>query len=43
MGLVPKRLPSSKMGGLGEPRQLIIYYPEQGAPVDRNDVDTMMA
>jgi hypothetical protein len=22
MGLVPKRLPSSEMGGLGEPRQL---------------------
>jgi hypothetical protein len=22
MGLVPKRLPSSKMGGLGEPRQI---------------------
>jgi hypothetical protein len=25
MGLVPKELPSSEMGGLGEPRQLRIY------------------
>jgi hypothetical protein len=30
MGLVPKRLPSSKMGGLGEPRQIGDDLFEQG-------------
>jgi hypothetical protein len=28
MGLVPKRLPNSKMGGLGEPRQPATYREE---------------
>jgi hypothetical protein len=34
MGLVPKRLPSSEMGGLGEPRQTGSWIEEQGGPIN---------
>jgi hypothetical protein len=42
MGLVPKRLPSSEMGGLGEPRQGSVRATCQGAPVDITCLPVLM-